>query len=271
MKLHRGAAAARRPRPSRFRPGSNGSAAALDRPRRWPRTPQRRRRRALAATSPKATAPRARCRAASTGPRSGSPPPPTRFARPGRRPAPLLAADLRLRLLRPLRARRRARRSERRRAGQVIDLDHGGQAAQMLVIPRYTFNTPGSEALNDRLKEDAAALAASLGLADRRHRRRRPAHRLQRRDLLARAAGDRRDHPRHLPRPRPRPARAAAGGARGRAQPAHRRGRLRRPRRCSSTSPPAGRSAATPTSTRSAPPASSGSSSGSRSTTRSSC
>ena len=53
---------------------------------------------------------------------------------------------------------------ERRRAGQVIDLDRGGQAAQLLVIPRYTFNTPGSAALNDRLKEDAAALAAASGL-----------------------------------------------------------------------------------------------------------
>jgi RND superfamily putative drug exporter len=53
---------------------------------------------------------------------------------------------------------------QRRRAGQVIDLDHGGQAAQMLVIPRYTFNTPGSEALGARLGEDAAALAASSGL-----------------------------------------------------------------------------------------------------------
>ena len=30
----------------------------------------------------------------------------------------------------------------------------------MVVIPRYTFNTPGSEALNERLKEDADALAA---------------------------------------------------------------------------------------------------------------
>jgi RND superfamily putative drug exporter len=52
----------------------------------------------------------------------------------------------------------------RRRAGQVIDLAHGGQAAQMLVIPRYTFNTPGSAAINGRLKEDAADLAASSGL-----------------------------------------------------------------------------------------------------------
>jgi RND superfamily putative drug exporter len=54
--------------------------------------------------------------------------------------------------------------AERRRVGQVIDLGHGGQAAQMLVIPRYTFNTPGSEALNERLKDDAAALATSSGL-----------------------------------------------------------------------------------------------------------
>jgi RND superfamily putative drug exporter len=46
----------------------------------------------------------------------------------------------------------------------VIDLDRGGQAAQLLVIPRYTFNTPGSEALNERLKQDAAALAAASGL-----------------------------------------------------------------------------------------------------------
>jgi putative drug exporter of the RND superfamily len=52
----------------------------------------------------------------------------------------------------------------RRRAGQVVDLEHGGQAAQMLVIPRYTFNTPGSEALNRRLQDDAAALADSSGL-----------------------------------------------------------------------------------------------------------
>ena len=47
----------------------------------------------------------------------------------------------------------------------MIDLRHGGQAAQMLVIPRYTFNTPGSEALNARLKTDAAALAGAAGLA----------------------------------------------------------------------------------------------------------
>jgi RND superfamily putative drug exporter len=53
---------------------------------------------------------------------------------------------------------------QRRRAGQVIDLSHGGQGAQMLIIPRYTFNTPGSEALNARLESDAAALAGSANL-----------------------------------------------------------------------------------------------------------
>jgi RND superfamily putative drug exporter len=53
-----------------------------------------------------------------------------------------------------------APRAERERAGQVIDLEHGGQAAQMLVIPRYTFNTPGSKALYARLKEDGRSLDA---------------------------------------------------------------------------------------------------------------
>jgi putative drug exporter of the RND superfamily len=52
----------------------------------------------------------------------------------------------------------------RERAGQVVDLRHGGQAAQMLVIPRYTFNTPGSKALGDRLDDVARSLAASSAL-----------------------------------------------------------------------------------------------------------
>jgi putative drug exporter of the RND superfamily len=50
---------------------------------------------------------------------------------------------------------------ERKRVGQIVDLDGGGQAAQMVVIPRYTFNTPGSIALNERLKDDAGELAAA--------------------------------------------------------------------------------------------------------------
>jgi putative drug exporter of the RND superfamily len=48
--------------------------------------------------------------------------------------------------------------------GTTIDLRHGGQAAAMLVISRYSFNTPGSIALNKRLDEDAAALAEETGL-----------------------------------------------------------------------------------------------------------
>jgi len=51
---------------------------------------------------------------------------------------------------------------ERRRVSHVVDLEDG-QAAQMVVIPRYTFNTPGSTALNERLKRDAGALAAASG------------------------------------------------------------------------------------------------------------
>lgn len=52
---------------------------------------------------------------------------------------------------------------DRKRAGGIIDLEHGGQAAQMIVIPRYTFNTAGSTALNERLREDAKGLAAATG------------------------------------------------------------------------------------------------------------
>ncbi len=51
---------------------------------------------------------------------------------------------------------------ERKRAGGVVDLENG-QAAQMVVIPRYTFNTEGSTALNKRLKEDAGKLATVTG------------------------------------------------------------------------------------------------------------
>ncbi len=52
----------------------------------------------------------------------------------------------------------------RRVAGERIDLRHGGRAASMLVISRYSFNTPGSIALNERLNEDAEALAEETGL-----------------------------------------------------------------------------------------------------------
>jgi putative drug exporter of the RND superfamily len=51
---------------------------------------------------------------------------------------------------------------ERKRVSGIVDLD-SGQAAQMIVIPRYTFNTEGSTALNERLKRDADGLATETG------------------------------------------------------------------------------------------------------------
>jgi putative drug exporter of the RND superfamily len=54
---------------------------------------------------------------------------------------------------------------ERKQVSRIVDLENGGQAAQMVVIPRYTFNTPGSTALNGRLKRDASGLAAEIGAA----------------------------------------------------------------------------------------------------------
>jgi putative drug exporter of the RND superfamily len=52
----------------------------------------------------------------------------------------------------------------RTQISETIDLDRGGQAATMLVIPDYTFNSPGSIRLNDELNEQAAELAADSGL-----------------------------------------------------------------------------------------------------------
>jgi putative drug exporter of the RND superfamily len=56
-----------------------------------------------------------------------------------------------------------APRKERKGAAGIVDIENTGQAAQMIVIPRYTFNTVGSTALNKRLKRDAAGLAAASG------------------------------------------------------------------------------------------------------------
>jgi RND superfamily putative drug exporter len=56
-----------------------------------------------------------------------------------------------------------APRQSRQRVGRIVDLQHGGQAAQIVVIPRSTFNTAGSKALNRRLKDDARGLAAATG------------------------------------------------------------------------------------------------------------
>ena len=57
-----------------------------------------------------------------------------------------------------------ARPAIRERAAEAIDLERGGQAAAMLVISRYTFNTPGSIALHKRLEAEAATLERETGL-----------------------------------------------------------------------------------------------------------
>jgi RND superfamily putative drug exporter len=53
---------------------------------------------------------------------------------------------------------------QRRRAGQTVDLEHGGQAATMFVFTRYTFNSQGSIDFNKRLEKDTAELASETGL-----------------------------------------------------------------------------------------------------------
>jgi RND superfamily putative drug exporter len=62
-----------------------------------------------------------------------------------------------------------ARPQLRERAATAVDLRHGGDAAAMLVIPEYTFNSPGSIELNERLELVAEKLGrdadASAGIA----------------------------------------------------------------------------------------------------------
>jgi RND superfamily putative drug exporter len=57
-----------------------------------------------------------------------------------------------------------ARAPQRERVGETIDLNGGGQAAAMLVISRFSFNSPGSIALGKRLEADARALGDEAGL-----------------------------------------------------------------------------------------------------------
>ena len=102
---------------------------------------------------------------------------------------------LRLRLLRPLRARRRAA-GARALAGEAVSVGGGGQAARMLVVSTDPFNTAGSRAVGARLRADAERIGRDGGLRDRPHRRRRDPQRLRRGDQGAAAAGDRRLRPR---------------------------------------------------------------------------
>ena len=52
----------------------------------------------------------------------------------------------------------------RQQISETIDLEKGGQAATMLVISDYSFNTPGSIRLNKKLNSDAAGLAEEAEL-----------------------------------------------------------------------------------------------------------
>jgi len=51
----------------------------------------------------------------------------------------------------------------RQAAGSVVDLEHGGQAATMLVFSRYDLNSKGSIALNRTLADDAARIGRATG------------------------------------------------------------------------------------------------------------
>ncbi|HEX5984654.1 MAG TPA: MMPL family transporter, partial [Solirubrobacterales bacterium] len=53
---------------------------------------------------------------------------------------------------------------QREQIAETIDLDNGGQAATMLVISDYSFNTPGSIRLNRTLNDKAANLAEEADL-----------------------------------------------------------------------------------------------------------
>ena len=49
-------------------------------------------------------------------------------------------------------------------AGEAISVDDGGQAARMLIVSKYAFNTEGSRLAGERLEAEAARLAAESGL-----------------------------------------------------------------------------------------------------------
>jgi putative drug exporter of the RND superfamily len=53
---------------------------------------------------------------------------------------------------------------ERSEAGEAISVDGGGQAARMLVVSDYPFNSAGSRRVGEQLEADASHLAAASGL-----------------------------------------------------------------------------------------------------------
>jgi putative drug exporter of the RND superfamily len=54
--------------------------------------------------------------------------------------------------------------TRREQAGEAISIDGGGQAARMLAVSRYAFNTDGSRRVGERLEDDAGALTTASGL-----------------------------------------------------------------------------------------------------------
>jgi RND superfamily putative drug exporter len=56
-----------------------------------------------------------------------------------------------------------APRAQRQQAEESIDLERGGQAALLVTIPKYGFNTPGSTALDHKLEGVSAGLAHDTG------------------------------------------------------------------------------------------------------------
>jgi RND superfamily putative drug exporter len=52
----------------------------------------------------------------------------------------------------------------RAEAGETVSVEGGGQAARMLVVSDYPFNSEGSRRVGERLEEDARRLAAASGL-----------------------------------------------------------------------------------------------------------
>jgi len=52
----------------------------------------------------------------------------------------------------------------RAEAGETVSVEGGGQAARMLVVSDYPFNSEGSRRVGERLEADASRLAASSGL-----------------------------------------------------------------------------------------------------------
>src|SRR5436853_418396 len=53
---------------------------------------------------------------------------------------------------------------QRAEAGEAISLDGGGQAARMIVVSNFPFNSDGSRRVGEALEADAARLAAASGL-----------------------------------------------------------------------------------------------------------